>query len=267
MYVLVDDESNRKIGEIRDIEGFFSGQGESSLPLMGARVGGYEPVNFKIIGLKESNDLYPSPAGDQFVGNVWLQVLASDGAVIGEYYIASMAIVRRWQPAGAEGLNLLVSGLMDWFSHQDAKRIWGHWAIARPTEKNLWAELPLGSRGAWLEVVGLYHAKTRQDWVTITSSEFVLDGKNVIDLASFYCAIGEAVHGPGGYFGWNFAALEDCLKGTFGGGRSLVLHWHDFDVASGHLLTTAEVGERTFSCLDVLLKILREAGVEIARSL
>ncbi|WP_196445501.1 barstar family protein [Planomonospora sp. ID67723] len=31
-----------------------------------------------------------------------------------------------------------------------------------------------------------------------------------------YCALGEAINGPGGYFGWNLAALDDCLRGRWG---------------------------------------------------
>ncbi|MFD0592855.1 barstar family protein [Catellatospora coxensis] len=43
-----------------------------------------------------------------------------------------------------------------------------------------------------------------------------LDGRFVTDVEGFYCAIGEAVNGPGGYFGWNLDALVDCLRGRWG---------------------------------------------------
>ncbi|MER7009230.1 barstar family protein [Dactylosporangium sp. NPDC000555] len=43
-----------------------------------------------------------------------------------------------------------------------------------------------------------------------------LDGRFVTDIEGFYCAIGEAINGPGGYFGWNLNALDDCLRGSFG---------------------------------------------------
>ncbi|WP_410652226.1 barstar family protein [Amycolatopsis sp. cmx-4-54] len=36
------------------------------------------------------------------------------------------------------------------------------------------------------------------------------------DIEGFYRAIGEPIDGPGGYFGWNLGALEDCLHGDFG---------------------------------------------------
>lgn len=43
-----------------------------------------------------------------------------------------------------------------------------------------------------------------------------VDGAHVSDITSYCCALGEAVNGPGGYFGWNLDALADCLRGGFG---------------------------------------------------
>jgi hypothetical protein len=42
------------------------------------------------------------------------------------------------------------------------------------------------------------------------------EGAHVTDITSYYCALGEAVDGPGGYFGWNLDALAVCLRGGFG---------------------------------------------------
>lgn len=43
-----------------------------------------------------------------------------------------------------------------------------------------------------------------------------LDGRWINDVPSFYLSIGEAVNGPGGYFGGGVNALDDCLCGRFG---------------------------------------------------
>jgi len=45
---------------------------------------------------------------------------------------------------------------------------------------------------------------------------YVLDGHRFSGLSDFYRHIGEAVNGPGGYFGSNLDALSDCLSGGFG---------------------------------------------------
>jgi RNAse (barnase) inhibitor barstar len=70
--------------------------------------------------------------------------------------------------------------------------------------------------------------------VQTTAATDNLDGLNVTDLAGFYCAIGEAVNGPGGYFGWNPDALHDCLRGGWGAAQPFRLIWHDAAVARAH---------------------------------
>ncbi|WP_030745616.1 barstar family protein [Streptomyces sp. NRRL F-5135] len=45
---------------------------------------------------------------------------------------------------------------------------------------------------------------------------FVIDGAEVTGLDRFWQVIGEAVNGPGGYFGSNLDALADCLGGGYG---------------------------------------------------
>ncbi|MEV0990317.1 hypothetical protein [Streptomyces sp. NPDC049949] len=45
---------------------------------------------------------------------------------------------------------------------------------------------------------------------------YELDGRHVTDVPGLYLALGEAVNGPGGYFGGCLDALDDCLGGNFG---------------------------------------------------
>lgn len=46
---------------------------------------------------------------------------------------------------------------------------------------------------------------------------FGIDGAAISDFTAFMCALGEAVNGPGGYFGnTNILSLQDCLYGAFG---------------------------------------------------
>jgi len=58
-----------------------------------------------------------------------------------------------------------------------------------------------------------------------------LDGRHITDEDGFYCALGEAVNGPGGYFGWNLDALNYCLRGHWGAQAPFTLHWHAFTTA------------------------------------
>src|SRR5258708_17742519 len=47
-------------------------------------------------------------------------------------------------------------------------------------------------------------------------SSIEIDGERILDTAGFYTMIGEAVNGPGGYFGRGLDSLNDCLRGGFG---------------------------------------------------
>jgi RNAse (barnase) inhibitor barstar len=57
----------------------------------------------------------------------------------------------------------------------------------------------------------------------------VLEGAIIDDLLGFYCAIGEAVNGPGGYFGRSMQGFDDCLFGDFGLEYPYTIVWKESD--------------------------------------
>ncbi|MFB7916405.1 barstar family protein [Streptomyces sp. NPDC056061] len=58
---------------------------------------------------------------------------------------------------------------------------------------------------------------------------YVIDGSRITGLEQFWTVIGEAVNGPGGYFGRNFDSLADCLSGGMGtpDDEDFVLEWRE----------------------------------------
>ncbi|GAA5067840.1 barstar family protein [Nocardia callitridis] len=54
---------------------------------------------------------------------------------------------------------------------------------------------------------------------------FAIDARNVDEPLAFFCAIGEAINGPGGYFGADLDGLADCLRGGFGVLPPFTLEW------------------------------------------
>ncbi|MEV5953286.1 barstar family protein [Streptomyces sp. NPDC051987] len=66
---------------------------------------------------------------------------------------------------------------------------------------------------------------------------YVLDGTAITTLEDFWRVVGEAVNGPGGYFGRNLDAFADCLGGGFGtpDDRDFVFEWRDHDTSRAHL--------------------------------
>ncbi|MFF3688547.1 barstar family protein [Streptomyces sp. NPDC002187] len=65
------------------------------------------------------------------------------------------------------------------------------------------------------------------------TATYVIDGAGITGLDSFWRAIGEAVNGPGGYFGSNLDALADCLSGGMGtpDDGDFVIEWRDHQQA------------------------------------
>ncbi|MFD6752144.1 barstar family protein [Micromonospora gifhornensis] len=135
------------------------------------------------------------------------------------------------------------------------------WRIRRPAARNEWAGYHRELRDHWAGMA-LAHRIDAADRPPGTTYD--LDGRYVSDIEGFYCAIGEAISGPGGYFGWNLDALHDCLRGGFGARTPFRLVWHDSAVARTHLVAGYD-GRRLApaTTLDDLLDILAAQQVDV----
>ncbi|WP_430779784.1 barstar family protein [Actinoplanes sp. G11-F43] len=110
-----------------------------------------------------------------------------------------------------------------------ARPLWDTWLAAAPTETGMWRALDPRLRHEWLRLALGSRRSGGED--RPAGATYHLDGRQVTDLDGFYCAIGEAVNGPGGYFGWNLDALDDCLCGGFGASTPFTLVWGDAEIA------------------------------------
>ncbi|MGP4030099.1 barstar family protein [Actinomadura sp. 3N407] len=108
-----------------------------------------------------------------------------------------------------------------------------HWHRGRPTDKNLWADYDRTLRHYW---AGMALTRRSREPDSPAGGTYDLDGRFVTDIEGFYCAIGEAINGPGGYFGWNLDALDDCFSGGFGAQIPFRIVWHTSSVARTHLV-------------------------------
>ncbi|WP_433288172.1 barstar family protein [Micromonospora sp. CA-244673] len=66
---------------------------------------------------------------------------------------------------------------------------------------------------------------------------YAIDGRRVQTLEDFWRVIGEAVNGPGGYFGRNLDALHDCLHGGMGAPEDddYVFEWRHHEASRRNL--------------------------------
>lgn len=90
-----------------------------------------------------------------------------------------------------------------------------------PNTLGTWRALSCAQRAQWIIAARNRHfkwMKRRGGWPDAAPGTiFQIDGATIPDLPAFFCALGEAVNGPGGYFGSpNMSSLQDCLYGAFG---------------------------------------------------
>lgn len=90
-----------------------------------------------------------------------------------------------------------------------------------------WKKLTLTQKKAWVEVACAFFEQK----IDRSNLKIEIDGRFILDEPSFYCALGEAVNGPGGYFGQCLDSLHDCLCGEFGVSMPMNLVWRDYEVS------------------------------------
>ncbi|WP_405462833.1 barstar family protein [Streptomyces anulatus] len=145
-----------------------------------------------------------------------LQVVDRQGATIGAYDIGRVSAAFRPElvPSGADRPDLGYSFLGRTCEYPWAGEIWRQWAATgRPVEPGEWARHPSDWHESWMHVVQTAwfdsgRSATRYE----TGGTAVVDSTAITTRDGFYCALGEAVNGPGGYFGSNLDALFDCLR-------------------------------------------------------
>lgn len=107
----------------------------------------------------------------------------------------------------------------------------GAWRTLDATGKEAYLDL---TRDRWFAHAN--RAGSDDDEAPPPGGVYVLDGAHFDDLLGFFCAMGEAVNGPGGYFGLSKMSFDDCLFGGFGLTGPCTLRWRNAD-RSRRLLT------------------------------
>ncbi|MFF3085879.1 barstar family protein [Streptomyces nojiriensis] len=197
-------------------------------------------------------------------GNAWFDLLDGDGATMGSYFVGEVTVVSVKPSACGAGLVDLTVTLWCENALAGAERVWDLIRAGHLTRTGMWHDLAPEDRHAWLSVAlwsREYQRQGRPD--TLAGQVFTLDGRHIVDRDSFYCAIGEAINGPGGYFGWNLDALDDCLSGGWGATAPFTLHWDSSAEAKARLAERVPAGHGEVSLFDLILEILEERGVSV----
>ncbi|TDC66884.1 barstar family protein [Streptomyces hainanensis] len=247
-FLLRHEAAGPPLAHARELTGFFSTPEEEE-----PEPGGWRP--FQLLGCvlePELIRLLDRPRRRE-LPDVEVVIRTDDGQPIGAYYVGGPTVLAQ-HPAADGTLDLLLNGFFFRYPHPAAEAVWAAWRRAFPPAPGGWATDGPAHRAGWLEAARI-HASTPgvpplDDQPP--GRDYQVAGGSVTDRAAFYCALGEAINGPGGYFGAGSDALRDCLAGGFGARPPFRLVWHDYDVT-----------RRSVPDLDRLLEPLLAVGVEI----
>ncbi len=187
-----------------------------------------------------------------------LQIFDESATKIGEYYIGR-AVRQRSETTALLESDVAAQVTFDYFGNRceyaGAEAIWRHWTSNLDAKAGEWLLWPHELHDDWLHVLqNSWFARGHRAGNYGTTEQIVLDGAVMPERASLYCALGEAVNGPRGYFGSNLDALEDCLSHNYAGVRPSRVLWRKFE-ASEELLGT------TF--LNSFMQLLSEYAIEV----
>ncbi|MGV9932141.1 barstar family protein [Streptomyces olivaceoviridis] len=238
MYVVTDEESGEVLLAAEEVEGFFvDPEGESP-----------EVVFLRAHRVEKDR---------RRTDNAVLEIVNRRQEKVGEYFIGRAVL-------GDTGMKLpdgKISSVSYRFfgnrcEYPGAAAVWRRWASSVAMEKGEWLQWPVSHHGAWLHVVQNAWFTSNHRAVRYGVDEVAhLDGDHIFTKSGFFCALGEAVNGPGGYFGSNLDALADCLSSSLDEKPLVRVVWRNFRASQ-------EVLDRAF--LDSAIEVMREFRVDIA---
>jgi RNAse (barnase) inhibitor barstar len=199
-YRLILDEAGTELLRAADIDGFFVDPSVEA------------PSQVRMVGTTYSRPLDPQNDPRQtYFHDVELQVIDPQGESIGAYYIGGAQIIEV-RPSERIGADVDISFFGFTYPFPYAGKIWRRWRQGRPSTEGEWRRLPVEWHDSWLHVVQTAWFDIGKEATRYNPTDrYVVDGAHAADIAGFYCALGEAINGPGGYFGANIAGMIDCL--------------------------------------------------------
>ncbi|MET8026531.1 barstar family protein [Streptomyces avermitilis] len=215
-YLTGDGEGGDFWGKSRDVTGLFASLG-----------GGLRRV--KLTGIAPQGRLLDcvgrTGTRRALAGNADIVLLDVNDAEIGSYFVADVLIEGAKASCGDAKLMDLIVTLDCENLLPDAETPWNLIRSGKLNRIEMWRSFDAAGRHAWLSVA-LNHHGYRGLVDAQPGAAYELDGRHITDESSFYCSLGESINGPGGYFGWNLSALNDCLRGGWGASTPFTLNWH-----------------------------------------
>ncbi|MEU2561262.1 barstar family protein [Streptomyces longispororuber] len=237
LYVVSDEESGRVLVAAEGVEGFFVDPEEESPEVTFLRT-------------------HEVGKGRRRTEDAVMAVMNRQQEKIGEYLVGRVVLgYTEIEEPGGNISRVACPVFGNRCEHPEAERIWPRWASEIALEKGEWLRWPASYQGAWLHVVQNSWFASNRRAARYGEGEVVhLDGRHIATKSGFYCELGEAANGPGGYFGSNLDALADCLSSTSGEGPPTRIVWWNFEASQRSL-------DRAF--LDSITELMRECSVDL----
>ncbi|MFE2350008.1 barstar family protein [Kitasatospora cineracea] len=215
MYRVVEIESGTVLASAGDLRGFFINPGD---------------LEFGNITLVNPAPISPNKMRSQ---SAELQIINLRHDKVGAYYLGQVRLGRSGLASGNQDLGPVEYSFAGYrWDYPWAGRIWQRWATGGPIVCGEWAGYPSEHHRDWLHVVQTSWFETRSGPALGAQAKNIsIDGSFMPTRSSFYCALGESMNGPGGYFGSNLDALIDCLRGVRGGKFAINVTWENFSAA------------------------------------
>ncbi|GAA2508544.1 hypothetical protein GCM10010406_51290 [Streptomyces thermolineatus] len=172
--------------------------------------------------------------------------------------------ITAWHPSsyGTDLIDLELDGGLFTPVPEYARSVWERWLAGPPDTPGAWAGLDTRHREVWLDLVrerGCRHTHNDRP----AGHAYRLDGRHITDEPGLYLALGEAINGPGGYFGGCLGALDDCLGGTFGYTAPATLLWRDASTARTHLSHLLTADGQPYDLFAEVLGLLVRGGMHV----
>lgn len=147
-------------------------------------------------------------------------IAAGDGSVLGRYCF----VVERWASrSSGDGVGVELLGELQAVALPHVASLWSEWADGLPA-LGAWQHLDFDHRMAWLEIAR--HRHHRPPGAARRAVTAHVDGAMATDYPGFFCALGEALLGAGGYVGADLDGLADSLTELQQWYPDLRLVWH-----------------------------------------
>lgn len=234
------------VGECHDIAGLFHERPDMwppgpPLTLLGCRPGLSGSIDAELAHVRVDGTIHKLGWGQRVFGSV----VTTRPSALGDDLVDIALDARIPEPMAAND-----------------RPLYDMWRAGGPTEPNLWADLDRSDRYLWVRAAAVHRIYAPDK---PTGTVYHLDGRYVTDYDGFYCAIGEAVNGPGGWFGGDLFWLhENAGTGDGGATPGFRMIWHDSEVARTHLVSGYDrkswLPAVTF---DDLVRYLTEDGVQL----